>query len=231
MCHKLSSIIHVVILSLIFFLGYRDITAAPIPLWGTGLDAQGQILSPGMDDPHYVIVEAPSDYTTPIIPKVTIDNPWYWGEWSWAPNTSTSQWINSTGFALEDLQAGYYSYETSFDLSGLNPATAKIEGAWAADNEGEIFLNGQSTGITLPFESFSLNQLNNFSIIQGFQTGVNTLDFVVLNDSVGGLLPYNPTGVQVQITTAIAAPIPEPSTFALLGIGIVALLGLAWRRR
>ena len=91
-------------------------TGALITVWGTGLDNDGQLLPPGTDDPHYLILSTP-----PLAPKVTSNNPVFF---LWADNTSTSQWINPTGDGSQNLSPGYYVYQTTFDLSGFDPSTA-----------------------------------------------------------------------------------------------------------
>jgi hypothetical protein len=89
---------------------------------------------------------------------------------------------------------------------------------WATDNPGlDILLNGISTGIT----SVGFTSFTSFSIPQGspFQSGLNTLDFLVRND--GG-----PTGLRVEMTgQASPAGVPDSSsTLTLLCIGIGALV-------
>jgi hypothetical protein len=56
-------------------------------------------------------------------------------------------------------------------------------------------------------------------------SGNNTLSFIVYNEPSTGL---NPSGLQVQIQSATAVAVPEPSGIALLGC-----MSLVWfiRRR
>lgn len=195
-------------------------------VWGTGLGSTGQKLPAGSEDPHYSIVSAPPGYSLPITPRVTSNNPI---PWTWAGTTPNSDWINPTGGGSDSFLAGYYSYQTAFDLSGLDPSTAEIQGNFVVDNAINVYLNGLDTGVSWPngptpgFEWF-----HPFSISTGFCQGMNTLVFEVYNQAGP---TYNPSGLQVQITNATAQPIPEPSVLVLLGIGAISLLAYAWHRR
>jgi len=104
----------------------------------------------------------------------------------WTGHTATAGWIppqanqgtfpNSTG-------SGTYAYRITFDLAGLDPATAAIQGSWSTDNFGlDVLLNGASTGNTHAAEPPSMfTYFAAFTISTGFVAGVNTLDFVVNN--------------------------------------------------
>jgi hypothetical protein len=87
---------------------------------------------------------------------------------------------------------------------------------WASDNNGEIFLNGVSTGITTAFAQFGA--LTPFSISGGF-TGTDTLVFRVYN---GGCQ----TGLLVSGLTPTTVPAPAAVVLAGCGIGLV-----DWLRR
>ncbi len=201
--------------------------AAAINVFSTGVDNSGQLLPPGIIDPHYVITVTPPGYSGTTSPKVTTNNPI---DLRWADNTSTSQWINPTGVGIDDLLPGYYVYQTTFDLTGLDSSTAIIEGNWGVDNACDIYLNGNYTGISMsytPHDPFPYANLHPFSIMTGFNSTMNILTFNTYNGDSGN----NPTGLQVQITSATATPIPEPSTLALLGMAAFGLFAWNWRNR
>src|SRR5205085_7652774 len=93
----------------------------------------------------------------------------------WIRNGPNSKWIAPLPNAAANLNPGVYQYRTTFDLTGLDPTTAVLNGQWAADNLGLIQLNG----VTVPnsasqgYRSFTI-----FSITSGFVQGINTLDFI-----------------------------------------------------
>jgi hypothetical protein len=127
--------------------------------------------------------------------------------------------------ALDD---GIYVYRTTFILGPLIPQTAVLTGLWSTDNAGvDIPINGISTGFTTSVVQFQTG-FASFNITSGFVRGMNALDFVV-NNGGAGFDRYSPTGLRVEIS-GTADRVPEPSTVALLGIGILGLVGCGWRR-
>lgn len=115
------------------------------------------------------------------------------------------------------------AYDISFNLAGLNPATAVIAGQFAADNNAVIYLNGASTGITSPTLGFS--SFTPFTVSSGFLPGLNTLEFQVTN--FADVAPFGgPTGLQVNFTRKTADPVPEPASLLLFGFGLVGLAGV-----
>jgi hypothetical protein len=75
---------------------------------------------------------------------------------------------------------------------------------------------------------------NTITIDSGFTGGLMALDFIVYNAPQDDGL--NPSGLRVQILSATAsdtppAPVPEPSTWALFGAGLLILAIHARRGR
>lgn len=140
---------------------------------------------------------------------------------------TNSRYISTTASGGD----GAYSadFQTTFDLTGLNPATAVITGDWSTDNLGnDILINGHSTGLTSSgFGSLTLFDLSPFA--SDFQAGVNTLDFIWTNTgNVGALNVQNLQG------TAVSAPVLEASTTVSLGLLLALGLGgmvVAGRRK
>jgi hypothetical protein len=97
----------------------------------------------------------------------------------------------------------------TFNLAGLDPATASISGQWATDNEGQnIRINGIDTGQT----SFSFGGYTPFLINSGFVPGVNMPDFAVANNgyiagfrvgSIIGIAELSEPGTAVLATMAL----------------------------
>jgi hypothetical protein len=193
--------------------------ADPIGVFNTGVNSSGGLLAAGDADPHYTITSSPSGPSSALVMGST----GFPIGCCWFPNPATSQWIspNSTGASSP---VGSYTYTTTFDLTGLSPSTAILTGQWATDNNGVmIVLNGNVMSFTTPVVGFT--QFFPFTISSGFVSGVNTLQFVVVNADCGGCA--NPTGLHVQIS-GTATPVPEPGTVLLVGSG---LAGLWFRRR
>jgi hypothetical protein len=148
-------------------LSARNAPADTIALFGTGTDSRGRALRGGRMDSHFTILETGK-------PAVVLSQLWH----QWVPDDATSAWIGWVDNPYPG-HYGWYTYETTFDLSGYNPATATLSGEWAADQYGHILLNGAETGVSVPNGNWA-GPLTPFKISSGFQDGINTLDFVVL---------------------------------------------------
>lgn len=152
----------------------------------------------------------------------------------WLTNSVSSSWISPqpsyTSFQT-DAPDTSYTYSTMFDLTGLNEATASITFLVAVDNAlTDVLINGVSTGLSYgSFAAFS----GPLTINSGFIAGVNTLTFVTFN-AAGHTT--NPSGLRVEFTDATTgatadALVPEPSSIALLGLGIFLFASRRLRRK
>jgi hypothetical protein len=202
--------------------------AATITLFNTGVNGSGTVLGQGASpDTHYTLIPPGGTTVTevwtaaggfPVGPYLGDDTLSAWI----GPNLNSPQPLYGPG--------GIYDYRTTFDLTGLNPSTASITGLWSSDNDGlYINLNGVNTeNPGNPYgPPYSFTHWAAFSISSGFQAGVNTLDFYVMNGN-GDTDTAGPTSLRVEMTgTASATPLP--STWTMLLAGFVGLGFFAYR--
>lgn len=127
----------------------------------------------------------------------------------------------------------FFVFRQVFDLGGYDPASARLEFQWAADDSGEGFadrgawtpkyrLNGGPliAGSWATGATYDLGLPTVLS--SGFVSGPNTLEFFVEGNGV--------TDGFALRTTSFTAAVPEPGTYAMLLAGL-GVLGLAVRRR
>jgi hypothetical protein len=163
----------------------------------------GKPLSDGSADLHYALTSVPSGSGFGAGDYVVNQNSSCFSN-GWFHDSTSSKWIGPVadqdsirpGSAVE----GVYIYRTTFDLTGFDPKTAFIAGQWATDNTGvDVLINGKSTGITYSTRPYTLTR---FTISAGFQSGLNTLEFVVNNALEPNPKVINATGLRVELSGA-----------------------------
>ncbi len=168
---------------------------APIPkLYSTGVDDSGNPLGNAVLDPHYTLVFS-SDEAYPGPDAFTLTPGFPVGPW--LAEGPSSRWIAPRPQQGTGNNEGDYIFRTTFDLTGFDPAKARIAGKWAVDNSGlDVLLNGVSLGIV---NSTGFGGFSDFTIESGFIEGVNSLDFHMNNAPAG----VNPTGIRVELTGTV----------------------------
>ena len=162
-------------------------------LYNTGVDASSKALPDNIRDSHYLWVQgATNPYAATAAGGFPIP--------PWLGDSTLSAWISPT---LDTVAASdgtgnvRYNYKTTFDLTGFNPATARLSGRWATDNNGvDIILNGVSSG---QVNTAQFGAWTPFQITSGFLAGTNELTFVVANGSPGGAPGSDPTGLRAEL--------------------------------
>jgi len=183
-------------------------------------------------------ITADSNGTEGLVPT-TVNTPLPGG---WI--TSLSDGIGDNGVWIAPAAAqsgepgsisGSTTYEVTFSLMGLNPATAVLTINLTGDDYVDATLNGTPIFTAMGTQVTSgmwTTESGTFAVTSGFGT-TNTLDFVVPNNHSDGAPCCGPTGLDVAASVT-ASPAttgtPEPST--ALPLALVAVAGgVALRRR
>ena len=168
-----------------------SVTPIPVPgLFPTGVDGSGNQLADGAADPHYAILSGPDGAGAAA--QVTLSNQYPFGYWT--GDSATSKWVSPQANQSSSPEPpGSYVYETTFSLANFDPASVQVTGQVMVDDQiTDVQLNGKSLGIT----ASSFTSWTPLSITSGFQAGVNTLEFLVLN----GGSSNNPSGFRAELS-------------------------------
>jgi hypothetical protein len=171
-----------------------------IKLFNTGVN-----LKNGEPDPHWQAAARSDDPDFKPRPAVVLEN----GMWL-SNQFDRSQWIS---FALGGMPSTpVYTFRTSFQLTGVRPATAILHGRFIVDNHVRaIRFNGRE--IPVPkhgYEEFGF--FHPFIIDCGYVEGANVLEIDVQNIVPGRAdSPSSPMGLLVELDGSVLSAWPEPA--------------------
>jgi hypothetical protein len=168
-------------------------------VWNTGVDFNAAPATPGALDRHWALAAGPGIGLSQ--PAVVVADQHPGGAYF---VSSDSAWIWQDIAGAGDV-GPTYTLRLQFNLSGLDPASVSIGGAWGVDNDGKVLLNGQAPTGTGTFSLTNAahdnyNVAHPFSITGGFVGGLNTLDIQVTN--ADGPAALNVTGLALVGTPA-----------------------------
>lgn len=188
-------------------------TAMPIgTLYSTGMNVSGGV------DQSWQLVGGTA--------YVTVDTGGQFPFNAWVANDANSKWISpQANYAPLGTDAnGTYTFTTTFDLTGYNPSTAWFDFSLAGDDSITSVTLNSTPLIPGGIPAYAGGAMNGvYTASTGFISGLNTITVQVLNQ---GGAAGNPTGFRMEIGESNAEalnPIPEPATFALVGLALAAL--------
>ncbi len=169
---------------------YFTVHALSPPPFATGVDANGLPLDDGAIDPHWSIASTPSGARGPAYATDTPAAKSY-VDLYWMRNSSRSRWISPQADEGLPEPGGYYKYRTLLDLGGFDPSSVWLIARVAVDYElTGVRVNDLTVGSRSALGPGAFQTLE----IDGvFQSGINTLDFVVNN-------PSGPCGLRVELS-------------------------------
>jgi hypothetical protein len=202
----------------------QSVLASSVDL-STGLDSSNNLITTyGQLDANWTVTTlgGPAPVITPAGPD------WWFGCCGGVPpyatNGPNSDWISNDAANAFNPGVGY-SFNRTFDLTGVDLSTFSLSGSWSVADGGTLSLNGNLIA-SLDQNINPWGQLWAFSVPAGssfLNQGMNTLTITVTES--------NQVFEAARLDMApVAGTTPEPSAMLLMGTGLLALAGKVRRR-
>ncbi len=159
-------------------------------IYSTGTENSGALAADGSIDQHWIIGSSVDPTNTG--PDAIVINQSLSPVPPWLSAGPKSKWIAPQANQNAGNAEGNYTYQTFFDLTGVDMCTFRLAGQFAVDNSLlDIVVNGVSQGVSGGgFTSFVP-----FVVTNGFVAGPNTVDFIMNNAPT----TPNPTALRVDL--------------------------------
>jgi hypothetical protein len=126
----------------------------------------------------------------------------------WIAPGPRSKWIAPQANQNAGNAEGNYTYQTFFDLTGVDLCSFRLAGQLSVDNGlVDILVNGVSQGVS----GGSFSGWLPFSLTHGFQDGLNSVDFVMNNAPA----TPNPTALRVDLDGLVTIVPALPPTLLI----------------
>ncbi len=211
------------------FIASQTADAATVNWRSTGVTTAGTPEAYGSDDSHYTVTF--NGQTSQA--KVINDH----SRWVNPENPElNARWIGLTEFNTSD-PVGTYTFTTEFNLTGFDPSTANMSFRYAVDNNVVVNLNGNEIASSTPIVGDELGYIDLLPLVTVagstgfFNSGINTLEFVVNNIFNNPQNHGNPMGLLVSGIGGTVSAVPVPAALPLLATAFAGLGFLSWRKR
>lgn len=184
----------------------------------------GGLIAPGTTDDTWRLKCDPNLFFNPPLPPTWVITPLISSNWLTIPN---SQWISFNSAGSGSSPVGDYCYTICFCLDkGFQ--SVSLSGLLRADNDAQVFVNGNLIATTPPTTSFSSPTPTPFSTTNTafFHDGPdNCIDVVVHND--GGPTGLNLTGQLTAVAGRCCSPTRNVPTVSEWGLLVLLLGGMS----